>query len=119
MNSAIDDARAQLEQRFQLVSGVARLGFNTSVMCFGKIYVPELPLDAVTQFGPADDDPPFQWGKGPKGTQKVSSSDGSQGTQQVPSPDGSQEPDAPPDLTPYTVIEVLTTTMEYQRKGLR
>jgi len=106
MIPAIDDARMQLERRFQLISGIARYGFNTAIMCSGKIYVPEIPPGARTRFAPADDVAPLIIGpKARKGSEDSGSA-------------GAQEPDAP-DLTPYTVIEALTTLMEYQRQGSR
>jgi len=108
MIPGIDDAKIQLERRFNLVSGIARDGFNTSIISVGKIYVPEMTPEARTRFEPAGDVPSLKMTFTPNVAQ----------THGDPGSEGDKEPDAP-DLTPYTVIEVLTTTMEYQRKGLR
>jgi len=97
-----------VERRFQLISGIARYGFNTSIRCFGKIYLPEIPPETRIRFEPADNVPLLAMTIGPKVTQGPEDSDS----------DDVQEPDAP-DLMPYSVIEVFTTAIEYQRRGLR
>ena len=107
--SAVDDAKTQLERRFELVAGVAQFAFNTSIISFGYIFIPYVPSGFRTLYGPGENIEPLSMTINPRNP--------------------AEEPEDPgwksdifgsqvTDLKAYTVIEVLDPATEYQRKKL-